>query len=376
MERIDTRLADGRELIYYFDKAAPPDGVPGDRRDLTAVHTHSELRYDALRDDWVVVAAHRQGRTHQPGDNDCPLCPSTPERGTEIPAFSYDVAVFENRFPSLSPVSGDDPPAEPDGSPDGGPHGGLGPHPHRRAGRGRCEVVCFADDHETSFAGLTVERARTVVDVWAERTAALAELPDVEQVFVFENRGAEIGVTLSHPHGQIYGYPFLTPRTRAVFANVRAHRERTGRDLYADLLADELAAGERIVTRTEHWTAFVPAAARWPFEVHLHPTRALPDLPALDDAERDDFARVYLDVLRRLDAVYGVPMPYIAAWHQAPVRVDRDLARLHLELFSSRRAPGKLKYLAGSESGMDVFVNDIAPEDAAAMLRAATGAAA
>lgn len=367
MERIDTRLADGRELIYYFDKAAPTEGVPADRRDLAAVHTHSQLRYDALRDDWVVVAAHRQGRTHMPGDDACPLCPSTAERGTEIPAYAYDVAVFENRFPSLSAVPRD--PAAPDDNP-------SKRDPNSGVGYGRCEVVVFADDHDTSFADLTAERVRTVVDVWAERTAALAALPDVEQVFVFENRGAEIGVTLSHPHGQIYGYPFLTPRTRSVFGNVRAHRELTGRDLYADILEAELAAGERIVTHTKHWIAFVPAAARWPFEVHLYPTRALPDLPALDDAERDDFARVYLDVLRRLDAVYGVPMPYIAAWHQAPVRVDRDLARLHLELFSSRRAPGKLKYLAGSESGMDVFVNDILPEDAAAMLRAATGAGA
>ncbi|MEU8138890.1 galactose-1-phosphate uridylyltransferase [Streptodolium elevatio] len=358
MERIDARLADGRELFYYFDKAAPPEGVPADRRDLPNVHTASELRYDALRDEWVVIAAHRQSRTHLPSDDQCPLCPSTADRATEIPAFAYDVTVFENRFPSFTSDVADFP-----------------EQPGRRAGRGRCEVVCFTSDHTASFADLTSERVRTVVDAWAERTAALTELPDVEQVFVFENRGAEIGVTLAHPHGQIYGYPFVTPRTRAVLGNIRAHWARTGRDLYVEILEAETASGERIVAATEHWTAFVPTAARWPFEVHLYPNRHVPDLPALDDAERDDFARVYLDVLRRLDAVYGVPMPYIAAWHQAPVRVDRELARLHLELFSSRRAPGKLKYLAGSESGMDVFVNDIAPERAAAMLREAVSSA-
>lgn len=339
MERIDTRLADGRELLYYFDKAAPAEGVPADGRELTAPDTHSELRYDALRDEWVVIAAHRQTRTHLPADDQCPLCPSTAERATEIPAFSYDVAVFENRFPSLTGATG------------------------------RCEVVCFTSDHDASFRDLTRDRVRTVLDAWAERTARLSEHPEIEQVFVFENRGTEIGVTLAHPHGQIYGYPFVTPRTDRILGNVRAHLERTGRDLHTELLEREIESGARIVARTEHWIAFVPVAARWPFEVHLYPTRRVADLPGLDDAQREDFADAYPDILRRLDAVFDLPMPYIAAWHQAPVRRDRDLAWLHLELFSTRRAPGKLKYLAGSESGMDVFVNDIAPEDAARLLR-------
>lgn len=342
MERIQTTLADGREIVYYFDKAAPADGVPADRRDLPRVETRSELRHDVLRDEPVVIAAHRQGRTHLPDDDQCPLCPSTAERATEIPAPDYDVAVFENRFPSLT---GD---------------------------TGRCEVVCFTSDHHASFRDLTPERARTVVDAWADRTAALSGLGTVEQVYVFENRGAEIGVTLAHPHGQIYGYPFATPRTRAMLRNARAHHERTGRDLFGDVLARETDEGTRVVARGAHWTAFVPVAARWPFEIHLYPHRKVPDLPALDDAERDDFTRLYLDVLRRLDAVFGVPMPYVAAWHQAPVRHGRDLAWLHLELFSSRRAPGKLKHPAGSESGMDVFINDITPEHAAEMLRGAT----
>lgn len=243
-----------------------------------------------------------------------------------------------------------------------------------RAGRGRCEVVCFTSDHNASFRDLTPERARTVVDAWSDRTAALAQIPDIEQVFVFENRGVEIGVTLAHPHGQVFGYPFVTSRTRRILDNVRGYRDRTGRDLHEDLLEAELAEAARVVARTEHWVAFVPAAARWPFEVHLYPLRRVPDLPALDKAERDDLAQVYLDILRRLDAVFGLPMPYIAAWHQAPVRRDRELSWLHLELFSTRRAPGKLKYLAGSESGMDVFINDIAPELAAAMLRGDEGA--
>ena len=125
----------------------------------------------------------------------------------------------------------------------------------------------------------------------------------------------------------------------------------------------------RIVTEGEHWTAFVPAGARWPVEVHLYPHRTVPDLPALTDAERDDFAHVYLDVLRRFDGLYDGPLPYMACWQQAPVRVDRHLAHLHLQVFSIKRAANKLKYLAGSESGMGVFISDVFPEDVAARLR-------
>lgn len=356
MRKTPTRLSDGRELVYYDRDDAPPR-VEVDTRELPETRPPIELRHDPLLDSWVVVSAHRQGRTHLPSAAECPLCPSTPERATEIPASDYDVAVFENRFPSLALETA--------------PLGPLDDATERRPARGRCEVVCFTSRHDGSFADLSVERARMVVDVWADRTTELSGLEPVEQVFPFENRGEEIGVTLHHPHGQIYAYPFVAPRTRRHLDSARAHREATGRNLFGDVLAREQAAGTRVVTAGERWTAFVPAFARWPFEVHLYPTRQVPDLAALDDEERNELARVYLDLLRGLDGVFGVPMPYIAAWHQAPVRVDRDLAWLHLQLFSSRRAPEKLKYLAGSESAMGVWMNDVRPEDATRMLREA-----
>ncbi|MQA86707.1 MAG: galactose-1-phosphate uridylyltransferase [Streptosporangiales bacterium] len=344
------RLADGREIIYFDEHDVIRDSA--DSRSIAPAATAPELRYDPTRDEWVVFAAHRQDRTHLPPSDECPLCPSSPERATEIPATDYDVVVFENRFPSL------------------GGGGDSEYAPDRRPAVGRCEVVCFTSDHDASFATLSPRRARTVVDAWADRTLALGRLPHVEEVFCFENRGEEIGVTLHHPHGQIYAYPFVTPRTRRMLDSARRHRERTWRNLFADVLAAERSARTRIVAETEHWTAFVPAAARWPVEVHLYPNRHVPDLPALTDAERDDLARVYLDVLGRLDRLYDRPLPYVAAWHQAPARIDRDLAYLHLEVFSIRRSPEKLKYLAGSESAMGVFVNDVLPEDVARRLRA------
>lgn len=337
-----TRLADGRELIY-FDEPGAPERPLEDRRRLPPHTTQLELRHDPLLDTSVVIASHRQERTHLPPEDECPLCPSTAERSTEIPASDYHVAVFENRFPSFA----------------------------QDATGGRCEVVCFTSDHDASFADLKRSRARTVVDVWADRTEELGSRDDVAQVFCFENRGEEIGVTLRHPHGQVYGYPFVTPRTRTMLRSAAAHRRETGRNLFADVLAAEQEEGTRVVTAGAHWTAFVPSFARWPFEVHLYLDRQAPDLPALDDAERDDLADVYLRVLRGFDALFGAPLPYIAAWHQAPTRTGRDLAYLHLQLFTVRRAPGKLKYLAGSESAMGVWVNDVRPEDAAEMLRTA-----
>ncbi len=358
MKRTVARLADGREIIY-FDADDDMVRDAEDRRDLPPATTASQTRYDPLLDEWVTIASHRQTRTHLPSADECPLCPSTPERATEIPASDYDVVVFENRFPSFAQHI----PAAPATTfRDGDLFS-------RRPGIGRCEVVCFTSDHDVSFAQLSPDRARLALEAWADRTAELSMLPNVEQVFCFENRGEEIGVTLHHPHGQIYAYPFVTPRTRQMLFSTRRYRERTWRNLFADVLAAERSARTRIVAESEHWTAFVPAASRWPVEVHLYPNRHVPDLPALTDEERDDFALLYLDVLRRMDNLYGTPLPYIAAWHQSPVRIDRELAYLHLQVFSIRRAPGKLKYLAGSESGMGTFINDVLPEDVACRLR-------
>ena len=357
MKKTIIRLADGRELIYY-DEHDDAVRASVDRRDLPPPPHASQLRYDALVDEWVAVAGHRQTRTHLPPDDECPLDPSTPGRATEIPADDYDVVIFENRFPSFS----DRVPTQP--SPP------VTPMTPTRAGVGRCEVVCFTADHNTSFAKLSPDRVRTVINALADRTAELGALPGIEQVFPFENRGTEIGVTLRHPHGQIYAYPVLPPRTLAMLGAARRHYDRTGRILLADILAAERGAGDRVVVAGEHWTGYVPAAARWPFEVHVVPHRQVADLGGLTQPEVADLALVYLDVLGRMDALFDSEMPYIAAWHQAPVRhPDRELSYLHLQVTSIRRAPGKLKYLAGSESAMGFFVNDIPPEQAARMLR-------
>jgi UDPglucose--hexose-1-phosphate uridylyltransferase len=360
MRKTSARLADGRELIY-FDSGQDERQAPPDSRRLPPRPGGGEVRYDPTLGEWVTMAAHRQDRTHLPPTDSCPLCPSGAGRQTEVPDEDYEVAVFENRFPSFA--------GAPASTGNAAAVGGdlLG----RRPALGRCEVVCFTPDHNGAFSQLEPGRARMIVDVWADRTAALSSLPGIEQVFCFENRGEEFGVTLQHPHGQIYGYPFTTPTTARMVARAAEHRDQGG-ELFGDLLAAERANGERIVTSGQHWTALVPHAARWPFELHLYPHRQVPDLVALTDEERDELAPLYLDVLRRLESVCGGGVPYIAAWHQAPLGPARELVRLHLRLFSNRRAPEKLKHLAGSEAAMGAFVNDLRPESVAKLLRDAS----
>lgn len=351
-------LADGREIAYFSNASTPPE--PGvDHRHLAARPTASptELRRDPRTGTWVMMAPARQDRTYKPPRDMCPLCPDATGQSSEVPGASYEVVVFENRFPSLSTARRG---------------GGFAlPQPNAALevaapGYGRCEVVCFTDRHDGSFAELTLAQARLVIDAWSERTVDLLSRDGVEEVFCFENRGEEIGVTLAHPHGQIYAYPFRTDRTTALLAQAQQYRAASGQDLFASILDAERAVGRRILIESEHTTAFVPYAARWPVEVHVYPNRDVAQLADLTDDEADDLACTYLTVLRAFDALYDEPLPYIASWNQ----FGGSEGRLHAELFSIRRSRDKLKFLAGSESARGAFVTDKTPETIAAELRA------
>lgn len=359
--RTDTHLADGRTLIYYDPPGTHRDPPP-DTRELPAPPPPGEARFDPRTGEWVIVATHRQTRTFLPSADHCPLCPSTPANQTEIPASDYTVAVFANRFPALTGQGAG--PIEP----------GTSLFTAVPA-VGRCEVICFDPRHDVAFADLSADQARLVIEAWADRTAELSARPDVVQVFCFENRGEEIGVTQHHPHGQIYACPVVVPRTARMIERAVAYRRSRGSNLFEDLVAMELADGARVVVTNEDWVAFVPFAAKWPYEVHVYPRVRVPNLPSLGPDERDSLAEIYLEVLRRFNRLFPTPTPYVAAWHQAP-RADvpgvTELA-LHLELFSNRRSPTALKYLAGTEAGMDMFSNDVVPEQAAQRLRDAVG---
>jgi UDPglucose--hexose-1-phosphate uridylyltransferase len=360
------RLADGREIIF-FDDSEPyvsgrkvrriRDPRPLEPRQLPP-HEAASIRVDPLTGDPVALAAHRMNRTFLPPADEDPLAPAG--RGSvpsEIPEEEYDVVVFENRFPSLQgplELLRDEPPFV------------------ETTPAGRCEVVSFTSDRRGSFAELGHRRARTVIEAWTHRTRELNALDGVVQVVPFENRGEEIGVTLHHPHGQIYAYPYLPPHTAAVQRRAAAWaREREGADLLGDVLSAELAEGVRVVLEAEHWVAYVPFAAKWPVELSVMPRRAAADFTALTEAEKEELADVYLDLLGRLDRFFdGVDrLPYISVWHQVPASGGEDISRMRLQVFSLLRSPGKLKHLAGSESGIGAWVSDTTPERIAARLR-------
>jgi UDPglucose--hexose-1-phosphate uridylyltransferase len=319
-----------------------------------------ERRLDPVRGEWTTFATSRQDRTFLPPTDRCPLCPTRdPASPTEVPWPSFDVAVFENRFPALVA----DPPVPSPGS----SLFAVAP------ARGVTEVVVYSDVHTASMSSLSAARVRLIVDVWAERYAVLGSRPEVDYVFIFENRGEAVGVTLHHPHGQIYGYPELPPSHARELEVARAHLERHRTCIWCDVVAEERSEGTRVVAHNDTFLAFVPFAARFPYEVRIGSHRHVPSLLDLSDPERDALAGILREVVQRYDALFGFPLPYVMSLHQAPT-CDGDwqpISHLHLELTPLHRSADRLKYLAGSELGAGAFLNDVEPEFAAKRLRSA-----
>lgn len=359
-------LADGRDIIYVDDPGSslPPERTP-DLRTLPPRPDTATMRQDPLTGEWISIAAARQNRVFLPPAEADPLAPQTPDNPSEVPD-NYDVVVFENRSPSFGPMADHIGPDQL-GNDQAAVLAEIG-FGREFPAAGRCEVVCFSPDHEGSFGSLGPVRARTVLEAWAMRTEELMALEAVEQVFVFENRGAEIGVTLGHPHGQIYAYPFVTPRTKRLLASI----EQVGEDFFPRLLESE-RSGPRVVAQTKSFTAFVPFAARWPLELHILPHRQVATIAELNEQERDELAPLYLELIRCFDRLYDTPTPYIAAWHQAPQSATPGTVRLMVQITSPRRAADKLKYLAGSESAMGAFIGDVTPESQAEAFRQVLG---
>ena len=319
------------------------------------------LRWDPTLKEWVAYATHRQDRTFHPPPEYCPLCPTRlGSFPTEVPRESYDIVVFENKFPSFSLNT-----SEPDES-------GIALTP-TAAGRGVCEVVLYSEDHDATLARMSEPRIRNLVEVWADRYRELGACEEVEYVFIFENKGEAIGVTLHHPHGQIYGYPFIPPHPARELGAARDHHEEHGTCLHCDLLTEEHADGRRVLYKGDHFTAFVPFYARYPYEVHVYAHRCVSSIAQLTGAEKEDLARVLKKLLVGYDALFGFSLPYMMVMHQAPTDGGEyeGLAHFHIEFYPPNRTAEKLKYLAGSELGAGAFIVDAMPETTAASLREA-----
>lgn len=318
----------------------------------------SELRWNPQLREWVITATHRQERTFLPPRDYCPLCPAGRSSApTELDRADFDIAVFENRFPSLRR----DPP-EP--AVEGSELTPVGPSV------GACEVVVYTSEHDATAADLSLRQLEHLIAVWSARTLELGSRPGIDYVFVFENKGESIGVTLHHPHGQIYGYPYIPPLLAREVSSAQEHRARTGGCLWCALLEQETNDGRRVIAETERWLAGVPFFARWPYEVHLAPREHLGWLHELDEGGLSDLARLLKTVLLKYDALFGFSLPYIMAIHQRPTDGgDHDGYHLHIEFYPPNRTETKLKYLAGSEAGAGAFINDTLPEETAARLR-------
>lgn len=329
----------------------------------------SHLRWDPTLREWVVYAPQRQDRTFLPPAEWCPLCPTREGAfPTEIPADRYEIVVFENRFPSLSTARAAS------GSPPEDCYrfdeASLAPS---RPGDGACEVVLYTDNHSATLADMSEKRIGQLIEVWTDRYSELGARPEVAYVFIFENKGESIGVTLSHPHGQIYAYPFIPPRPAREILAAREFAAHEGECLHCTVLAQERRDGRRILVEGEAFSAFVPAYAHYPYEAHIYAHRCVGSVSDLRRHERTDLARVIKHVLMGYDALWTFSMPYIMAMHQAPTDgADyTGVAHMHLEFYPPHRTPEKLKYLAGSEAGAGAFVVDALPEDTAAALRQA-----
>jgi UDPglucose--hexose-1-phosphate uridylyltransferase len=355
MEKRVLTKPDGRRLILYSRRPIP-EGLEAPSPAATPPGADTHLRWHPLRGEWVAYASHRQNRTFLPPPEYNPLAPTTdPAHPTEVPAGDWEVAAFENLFPTLTGAAPEPPEA-------------IVP---TRPGKGACEVVVFTQDPAASLGGLPLGHIELILEVWADRYRELGEREDVAYVFPFENRGVEVGVTLHHPHGQIYAYPFVPPIPARELERQSAWLAERGTGLVEDLVRAELEDGRRILYEGPRTVAFLPVCARWAYEVWIAPRRAAPSVADLDAAERADFARALKTVLLKYDGLWSRPFPYIMAFHQAPTDgAPHPEAHLHVEIYPAYRMPNRLKYLAGSEVGAGAFTADTLPEAKAAELRA------
>ena len=347
--------ADGRALLLYANAELPRE-LAAPTPSATPHAPNAHLRWHPLRGEWVAYATHRQHRTFLPPPEYNPLAPGTnPDFPTEVPAGPWDVAVFENLFPTFT-ASAHDPPSL--------------TIPTAPA-NGVCEVVVFAQDRHATLGGLPLPHLELLIDVWADRYLELGAREDVRYVFPFENRGVEVGVTLHHPHGQIYAYPFIPPVAERELQQQRRHLEQTGRGLLEDLIAHERTDRVRMLYDGPHAVAFMPICARYAYEVWVAPIRPAESFAALTSDERFDLARALKTVLLKYDGLWNRPFPYILAFHQAPTDgAPHPEAHLHAEFYPALRMPDRQKYLAGSEIGAGVFTADTLPEDKVRELQA------
>ena len=316
----------------------------------------SELRYHPLIDDWIMIAASRQGRPQMPKDW-CPFCPGS----GKVPD-QFDVLKYDNDFPALSQNA-----ETPDDAL-------CGPLFRNAKAHGKCEVILYSPEHTVTLPELPVPHIRKLVDLWCDRFADISSDPKVKYVFIFENRGAAVGVTMPHPHGQIYGYPWVPKKIELETENCAKYHDKNGRCLICDMRAEEEKAGDRVVIKNDSFTVFLPYFCEYPYGVYVVANAHKQYITDLTEKERDDLAAILRETAGTLDSLFGFAFPYMMCMHQAPVNTDKDYSEnyhFHIEFFPPMRAADKIKYNASSETGVWAHCNPTSPEEKAEELRAA-----
>ncbi len=309
----------------------------------------SELRWHPLLREWVAVAAHRQDRPQMPADW-CPFCPGSGKVPDE-----YDVHLYPNDFAAFTL---DEEPFVPEG--------GLFAAP---GARGATDVVLYHPNHNLAPSQLAREHWRKVIGLWTARFREMAAHPDIRYVYIFENTGAAIGVTMPHPHGQIYSFPFVPPFIERELESASEYFARARECLYCRILAEEIRDGRRLVWRNESFVLLCPFFARWPSEMQIYARRHFGTIAEMTEAEARDLADTIKIARMKYDNLYGFPMPLMMLLRQSPAKGAHPYFHFHVDFYPIQRSATKLKYLAGVESGAGTFLNDTLAEEQAEVLR-------
>ena len=314
----------------------------------------AELRYNPVTRDWLMVASHRQMRPQMPKDW-CPFCVGS----GKVPDEGFDVFRYPNDFPALSVE-----PPDPDDIADG--------LFMTRPSYGRCEVLLYADTHNTRFAELTDEHVHKLARMWYEVYSDFANDPKIKYVFIFENRGAVVGVTMPHPHGQVYGYPFVPRVLQQELTGAKAHFDKTDNCLFCDLLEQELSDKRRIIHDNEHFTLYTPFFAPTAYCTHITAKRHISNITQMTDSELDALGEISRDASAMYDTLFNMPFPYMMCMHNAPPDGESDpFFHFHIEFLPPMRAADKQQFFASSEMGAGAWCNPTCPEEKVNELRAA-----
>ncbi len=347
--------SDGRKITLY-SRYPIEEGTIAPSPSDQPIQANPHLRWHPLRGEWVAYASYRQQRTFMPPEEYNRMAPTKDlEFSTELPAGRYDVAVFDNRFPSMTLTAGKPPESIVETLP----------------ANGACEVIVFTQNPAVSLGDLELNHLELILQVWADRICLLGKIPQIQYVLPFENKGIEMGVTLLHPHGQIYAYPFLPQVPARMFYCQRTYYLHYRRGLLQDMIKEEIADKQRIIYLDEEVVAFVPACARYPYEVWVAPIQQVASFHHLAERQRRGLAKALKTVLLKYDGLWNRPFPYLMAWYPAPTDGNAHPEwHLHAQIYPPYRDRDHLNYLAGTELAAGMFVNETLPEEKAKELQA------